>query len=608
MFQSFEDFSDPSASAARISRLRARMMELEVDGFLVPRADEHQGEYVAPRSERLRWLTGFSGSAGTALILADTAILFVDGRYTLQVREQTDGALFEYENLVDTPPAKWLKANAENGFRLAVDPWLHTIRDTRLLKKALEKAGGQLIAVESNPVDEIWSDQPAPPLRPVELHEHRYCGKLAVEKLAEMAEALRDAGLSHTVLTDPSSIAWSFNIRGSDVPHTPLVLSFAIIAADGNHQLFIDKRKLPIKEEAYLTQLCELREPDELADTLAKASADGGQIGLDEQLAAEKLNTIVGEAGGSVVAFADPARLPRACKNEAEIAGARDAHRRDAVAVIRFLHWLDSQEAGSVDEIAAAKRLEGFRTQTGDEHQMPLRDISFDTITGAGPNGAIIHYRVTTASNRMLESNALYLVDSGGQYSDGTTDITRTVAIGEPDDQMRRHYTIVLKGLIAISKARFPVGTRGMDIDPLARIAHWNAGIDYAHGTGHGVGSFLSVHEGPQRIARTGTEKLLPGMILSNEPGYYREGEYGIRLENLILVEPPSPVTGGDIEMHAFETLTLAPFDRRLIKFEMLTDEERRWLNGYHRRVESEIGPMIEGQVSEWLRNACAPS
>ncbi len=607
MFQSFENFSDPSVSAERISRLRTKMKELEADGFLVPRADEHQGEYVAPHSERLGWLTSFSGSAGTALILADTAVIFVDGRYTLQVREQTDGEIFEYENLIETPPTKWLEANAENGFRLAVDPWLQTIREARLLKTSLEKAGGELIMLESNPIDEIWSDQPEPPLRPVELHDHRFCGKLAAEKLAELARVLGNADLSYTVLTDPSSIAWSFNIRGSDVPHTPLALSFAIIAADGEHQLFIDSRKLAIKEKAYLTQLCNLREPADLAGALATASESGGRIGLDEQLAAEKLKMIVEDAGGSVVSFADPARLPRACKNEAEIAGTRDAHRRDAVAVIEFLYWLDSQKPGSVDEIAAAKRLENCRRQTGNEHQMPLRDISFDTISGAGPNGAIIHYRVSTASNRKLEPNSLYLVDSGAQYADGTTDITRTVAIGEPDVQMRRHYTIVLKGLIAISKARFPVGTRGMDIDPLARIAHWNAGLDYAHGTGHGVGSFLSVHEGPQRIARTGTEKLLPGMILSNEPGYYREGEYGIRLENLILVEPPSPVAGGDIEMHSFETLTLAPFDRRLIDSEMLSDEERQWLNAYHRRVESEIRPVVEDEIGDWLRIACAP-
>ena len=610
MFQTFDDISDPSLAASRVAALRERLQALGVDGFLVPRSDEHQSEYVAPHSERLKWLTGFSGSAGTALILAGRAIMFVDGRYALQVREQTDGSIFDYENLIENPPSKWLSANAGKGFKLAFDPWLHTIRETRTLRGILEKAGGRLVAVETNPVDEIWTDRPEPPLAKIEIHQQRFAGVPAKDKLYAMAATLRGFGATHTVLTDPSSIAWTFNIRGGDIPHTPLALAFAIISSDGAHSIFIDKRKLPMKEEAYLTRLCDIRPPDELPRALGGISDTGGVFGLDERLAAEMLRRIIETAGGTVVPLRDPACLPRACKNDAEIAGTRHAHRRDGAAMTRFLCWLDRQKPGAVDEIAAAGKLEAYRSETGERYRMPLRDLSFDTISGAGPNGAVIHYRVTAATTRKLEAGMLYLVDSGAQYSDATTDVTRTIAIGRPSEDMRRHYTIVLKGLIAVSSLRFPPGTRGMDIDPVARIAHWKSGFDFAHGAGHGVGSFLSVHEGPQRIARTGTEKLLPGMILSNEPGYYREGHYGIRLENLVLVEPPSPVEGGEIEMLGFETLTLSPFDRRLINAGMLTKEEEVWLNAYHERVAAEIGPMlegVEGGTRKWLKAACAP-
>lgn len=607
MFQTFDEIADPLLATDRIAALRHQLQEAGLDGFLVPRADEHQGEYVPPRAERLKWLTGFSGSAGLALVLSDRALIFVDGRYTLQVREQTDGAIFDYEDLIANPPSKWLRNHARGGKRIGFDPWLHTIAERRKLAKALDEAGAELVAVDFNPVDDIWHDQPKPPLGEVELHEQRFAGRLAKDKLADMAGAVRDAGATHTVLTDPSSIAWTFNIRGTDVPHTPLALAFAVIAADGLPDLFIDKRKLPMKVEAYLTQLSNLRPPSELDDALAEIAGGGAKVGLDEQLAAEKLRLIVEEAGGTVVAMADPARLARATKNEAEIAGTRAAHLRDGAAMARFLCWLDGREPGTVDEIGAAKHLEACRQQTGEETQMELRDISFDTISGAGPNGAVIHYRVTTATNRMLSRDSLYLVDSGAQYVDGTTDITRTVLIGEASRTMRRHYTIVLKGMIDISLLRFPQGTRGSDIDAVARLAHWKAGLDYAHGTGHGVGSFLSVHEGPQRIARTGIEPLLAGMILSNEPGYYREGHYGIRLENLVLVEEAGAIKGGEIDMHGFETLTLAPFDRRLIDAAMLTGEERDWLNAYHERVLREIGPMLEKPVRAWLKKACAP-
>ena len=607
MFQSFDALTDPAQGIDRVARLRARIVQAGLDGFLVPRADEHQGEYVPARAERLRWLTGFTGSAGAALVMADRALLFVDGRYTLQAATQVDGSTFAIESLIDNPPAKWLAAHAGAETVIGYDPWLHTIAEAEGLRAALEKAGGRLVAVEENPLDAIWADRPSAPVETVEIQPLAYAGELAKDKIARLGADIAAAGADHAVLTDPSSLAWVFNIRGHDVPHTPLALGFAILPTEGLPLLFLSRAKLTIETEAYLTQLATVLEPQELETRLAALGRQGARIGLDPALAADRLRLIVEGNGGAVIRLADPARLPRAIKNEAELAGARAAHRRDGAAMVRFLHWLDAQEAGSVDEIAAVTALEGFRRATGEETQMPLRDISFDTISGAGPNGAIVHYRVTTDTNRMLGNGELYLVDSGGQYQDGTTDITRTVAIGAPDDEMRERTTLVLKGLIAISMLRFPAGTRGADIDVLARHALWQAGLDYAHGTGHGVGSYLAVHEGPQRIAKTGSQPLLAGMILSNEPGYYRAGRYGIRLENLIVVKPAEPVAGGEIAMHGFETLTLAPFDRRLIRADLLTQGERAWLDAYHARVLYEIGPTVKGAALDWLEAAAAP-
>lgn len=607
MFQSFETVADPSQGVERVARLREELVRQRLDGFLVPRADEHQGEYVAKRSERLQWLTGFTGSAGIALVLRERAVIWVDGRYTLQVRDQTDPGIFSVESLVDNPPPQWLADNTARGRRIGFDPWLHTIANARALRAALEKSGAELVAVEPNLVDAIWVDQPAPPAEPVEVHPESLAGEAAASRLARMAETVEAADADAAVLTDPASIAWSFNIRGRDVPHTPLALGFAIISADGRHSLYMERRKFGGETLAHVSAHAELHPPAELEHGLRRRAAAGGRIALDPQLAAEKLRIVIEESGGEVVEALDPARLPRATKNARELEGTRAAHRRDGTAVTQFLCWLDRQPPGSLDEIAVARQLEETRSSVGEAMQMPLRDISFDTISGAGPNGAIIHYRVTTRTSRKLQAGELYLIDSGAQYRDGTTDITRTVAIGAPTEAMRTHYTLVLKGMIGISMLRFPPGTRGMDIDAIARIALWKAGLDYAHGTGHGVGSYLSVHEGPQRIAKTGTEKLQPGMILSNEPGYYREGQYGIRLENLVVVTPADTVAGGDIAVHAFETLTLAPFDRRLVRTELLTDEERGWLDAYHTRVLAEIGPMVEGETLAWLEKAAAP-
>lgn len=606
-FQGFDSKADPALGGARVAALRAWMADNQVDGVLVPRADEHQGEYVGAYAERLSWLTGFTGSAGCALILADKALVFVDGRYTLQVRAQTDPSVFLYEDLVACPPHAWLSDHATKGMRIGIDPWLHTINEARQLEEAMAKAGGTLVSLDRNPVDAIRTDRPAPPLEPVLIHPSERAGRLASEKLADMAAAVAKAGADATVLTDASSLAWAFNIRGSDVPHTPLALGFAIIKAEGEPELFMDKRKMPMRSEAYLTQLATLRPPSELDDAVKKLARGGSTIALDPVLAAVKLEQLVKENGGKTMALADPARLPRACKNAVEIQGARDAHRRDGAAMARFLAWLDEQTPGTVTEISAVERLEAARIRAGDEAQMPLKDISFDSISGTGPNGAIMHYRVTHQTSRTLTAGELFLIDSGGQYEDGTTDITRTVPVGELSVEMRERYTIVLKGLIAISTIRFPKGTRGCDIDALARAAHWKAGVDFAHGTGHGVGSYLSVHEGPQRIAKTGTQALMEGMILSNEPGYYKDGAYGIRLENLIVVTPAAGIAGGDMPMHGFETLTLCPFDRRMIVTPMLTRGEVDWLDAYHARVAQEIAPLLDGADRAWLEAACAP-
>ena len=607
MFQSFDSTSDPSLAAPRIAALRAWLAANKLDGFLVPRADEHQGEYVPARAARLKWLTGFSGSAGVALVLAGSAVIFVDGRYTLQVRKETDPAIFGYDSLIDNPPAKWIGTNLAAGSRLGFDPWLHTTGEIDTLKAAAKKAGVELVALDRNPVDAVWEDQPPAPLTPVELHPLALAGELAKDKLARLAATIGQDGATHAVLTDPSSLAWAFNIRGNDVPHTPLALGFAILAADGKHRLFMDKAKFSREVEAYLTQLADLHRPDEFEAAVAGLAGAGARIALDPVLAAEKLRMLIEENGGTVISASDPARIPRAAKNRAELDGSRAAHRRDGAAVAAMLCWLDRRKPGSTDEIGAVKALEDFRRRAGEEAQMPLRDVSFETISGSGPNGAIIHYRVSRATNRKLGKGELFLLDSGAQYRDGTTDITRTVAIGKPSEEMRQRYTLVLKGLIDLSMLRFPAGTRGCDIDALARVALWRHGLDYAHGTGHGVGSYLAVHEGPQRIAKTGTEVLREGMILSNEPGYYKEGHYGIRVENLIVVASAAPIEGGDIAMHGFETLTLAPFDRRLIVAELLSPQERDWLDAYHARVLAEIGLLADGEVLAWLEKTCAP-
>jgi len=608
MFQSFDVTSTPQFGRARAEALRASFDALHIDGFLVPRADEYQGEYVPASAERLSWLTGFTGSAGVALVMRDKAIVFVDGRYVTQLAEQVDGEVFTGGDLVGEPPHLWLQNHGPKGFRLGIDPWLHTGAEVRRLAKALAGLDGALVFLPHNPLDRIWTDRPAEPLGRVTIQSIEHAGELASDKLVAMAEATAKAGADVLAVTDPSSIAWIFNIRGSDVPHTPHPLARAIIPADGRPLLFLDKRKTGIEPEAYLTQLADLLPPAQFEERIAALAAEKKRILIDPDQAPFALADIVHTKGGTLVEATDPARLPRACKNAVELQGSARAHLQDGAAMVEFLAWLDSTTPGTQTEIAVTKKLEEVRRSVGERQQNPLKDISFDTISGGGAHAAIMHYRVTTATDATIEPGTLFLIDSGAQYINGTTDITRTVAIGEVPDEQKRFFTLVLKGMIAISTARFPKGTRGCDLDPLARIALWKAGADFAHGTGHGVGSYLSVHEGPQRISRLSTQELLADMILSNEPGYYRPGSFGIRIENLIHILPAAPVEGGDIDMLRFETLTFCPIDRRLVVPALMTAEELDWLDAYHAQTREKILPLLSDDATKaWLERATAP-
>lgn len=608
MFQSFEVKSAPQFGRDRVSALRAKFADLGIDGFLIPRADEYQGEYVPASAERLSWLTGFTGSAGMALITQREAIVFVDGRYVTQLAEQVDGSMFAAGDLVNEPPHVWLPRHGAKGFRLGIDPWLHAGAEVRRLEKALAEIGGSLVLLDANPLDAIWTDRPAEPLGAVSIQKQEHAGTLASEKIAAIASQVKEKGAAAVVIADPTSVAWIFNIRGDDVPHTPYPLSRAIIPAEGKAEIFLDPLKTGIEQAAYLAQICVQRPPSEFLARLAAFSADGAKILIDPELTPLALTKAITAAGGEVVEASDPAKLPRACKNREELDGSAKAHLQDGAAMVEYLCWLDAQAPATITEIDAVKALEATRARVGQNMQNPLKDISFDTISGAGEHGAVIHYRVTTETNRKLEAGELFLVDSGAQYVNGTTDITRTVAVGAVPEEHKRFFTLVLKGMIGISTARFPKGTRGCDLDPLARIALWKAGADYAHGTGHGVGSYLSVHEGPQRISRLATQELLPGMILSNEPGYYRPGSFGIRIENLIYVKAAEDIDGGDQPMLAFETLTWCPIDRRLVLPELMTAEELGWLNGYHAAVREKLLPLIgDDAVKTWLVKATEP-
>jgi Xaa-Pro aminopeptidase len=603
MFQTYEAPEGGQDLAERVARLRVLMAKAGLDAVLVPRADEHQGEYVAPSAERLKWLTGFSGSAGLAVVARAAAALFVDGRYVTQAPTQVDTRTFEVLQIPDTKLSDWLGKHLKPGAVIGFDPWLHTAAMIEELAKSLEPKGIKLEALPRNPVDRIWgSDRPAPPQGAVVPHPARYAGKPAEQKIAELQAALRKGGEDAVILTLPDSIAWLLNIRGSDVAHNPVALAFAIVPASGKVELFVDPTKVSAEAKAHLAKLARISPPKALEDRVKALKGAPKRIRLDANTAASWFFRKLRGGKARIVRGPDPCLLPKARKNATEIKGARAAHKRDGAAVTRFLAWLDREAPqGRLDEIATSRHLETLRSET-----QALKEISFDTISGAGPNGAIVHYRVTTPTNRKLKPGELYLVDSGAQYIDGTTDITRTVAIGTPTREMQERFTLVLKGHIAIAMARFPKGTRGVDLDPFARRALWGAGLDFDHGTGHGVGSYLSVHEGPQNISKRGMTPLESGMIVSNEPGYYKEGAYGIRIENLVLVTEPEKVAGGEREVMGFETLTLAPIDRRLVVAELLSVDELAWLNAYHARVLDIIGPELGPVDRAWLEAATA--
>jgi Xaa-Pro aminopeptidase len=598
-FQTYENETDAATCAPRLAALRAELKRRGLDGFLIPRADEHQGEYVPKRAERLAWLTAFTGSAGAAAVLTDKAAVFVDGRYTLQIRQQTDTSLFEPRDLVEEGPAGWIAHALPKGAKLGYDPWLHTQGAVEHLRIAADKAGGTLVALDSNPIDAVWDDQPDAPTAKATIQDMNLAGESAEAKRTRIAEEIKAQDADAAVITLPDSVCWLLNIRGGDVPHTPFALSFAIQNADGSTDLFMDERKSSPELLQHLGNAVHLRQPSEFAPALA--ALKGKSVIADPTTASSAIFDQLTAAGAKIRRAADPVQLPKACKNPVEIEGSRKAHIRDGAALSNFLCWLGREAPnGHLTEIDASKTLEGFRARTGS-----LRDLSFDSISGAGANGAVVHYRVTKSTNRPINNNEIFLIDSGGQYPDGTTDVTRTVIVGTATAEMKDRFTRVLKGHIALATARFPAGTPGAALDAFARRPLWEAGLDYDHGTGHGVGSFLSVHEGPQNISkRNVTQALMPGMICSNEPGFYKTGEYGIRIENLIVVTEPKDIPGGERKMLEFETITLAPIDLGLVEPSLLSADECAWLNAYHARVRETILPLVDEEVQPWLENA----
>ncbi|WP_374422972.1 aminopeptidase P family protein [Paracoccus sp. (in: a-proteobacteria)] len=600
MYQSYDSKSDPARHPPRLAALRKVLAARDLDGFIVPRADAHQGEYVAARDARLAWLTGFTGSAGFCIVTPDQAGVFVDGRYRVQVKSEVDPSAFAPVPWPETKPAEWLARALPEGGRIGYDPWLHSRREIRELEAALSGSGIALIAEATNPVDAIWTDQPEAPAGQVRLWPDGTAGESAADKRARIAGELHKAGQHAAVLTLPDSISWLLNIRGADVPRNPVVQAFAIIEGNGHVAVFTNPAKFPDEIRAALGNAVQILPVDALTPALTNLS---GPVRVDPATAPEQIFALIESMGTDIAEAPDPVIMPKACKNPAEIAGMRAAHRRDGAAISELLCWLDAQAGQLAErpltEIAISRKLEELRAARG------IVDISFDTILGSGPNGAIVHYRVTEATDRRVLPGDILLVDSGGQYPDGTTDITRTLPMGRFDPAVRRPYTRVLQGVIALSKVEFPRGVAGAHLDALARAPLWSEGMDYDHGTGHGVGAGLSVHEGPVRISRISDIPLRPGMILSNEPGYYREGAFGIRIENLIVVHEVESRDGRD--MLGFETLTLAPIDRRLIDPALMSAAEIAWLDDYHARVWDEISPLVDDRVRDWLFLATRP-
>ena len=595
-----------SSYADRLAALRDQLKRDRLDGFVVPLTDEHMSEYVGSYAQRLEWLTGFKGSAGSAVVLPEQAAIFTDGRYTLQVRSQVSGSEWSYQSVPETSAAEWLREHAPQGARIGYDPWLHTSDWVKQAKEQLAAKGAELVAVGVNPIDRVWADRPEPSKARLVVQRDELAGQSSADKRQHMADWLSENGADAAVLAALDSIAWTFNLRGADVSHTPVALAYAIVNRDGTAEMFVDPDKVGDEVKAHLGNGVRLHERSAF-DAYLKG-LEGKRVAVDPERSVAAIGQALDEAGAKQWRVRDPAVLPKAIKNKAEIAGHQAAQARDGAAIVRFLKWVEAEApSGKLDELIASDRLQAIRAEGG-----MLKDLSFDTISGSGPNGAIVHYKASAETNRPIEMNSLYLVDSGGQYEDGTTDITRTLAIGEPTAEMRDRFTRVLQGHIGIATALFPKGTRGSQLDSFARKALWDAGLDYAHGTGHGVGAFLSVHAGPQRISPVGSaqaggdEPLQAGMILSNEPGYYKTGEYGIRIENLVLVVEKK-VKGAEKSMLGFETLTFAPIERRLIARDMLSAKEIAWVDDYHRDVLAKIGPQLDGEERAWLEAACAP-
>lgn len=593
---------DDQPIAYRLEQFREALTAVNLDGFIQPLTDKHRNEYIPAAAQRLSWLTGFTGSAGTVIIMRDRAVMFVDGRYTVQAEQQLDGDLFERAHLIQNPPATWLSKHLTTGQRFGYDPELHVKAEIERLSKATDKAGAMLVPVPENPVDGVWSTRPPMPIAPLASLDDAYTGEASGDKRQRLGKKVAESGADVALICAPDSIAWLLNIRGGDVPFNPLTLAFALLHRDGAVEIFLDKRKL--RPRQHLGNAVAMQPLNHLDDSLELLGKAGKSVLIDPAWTNVKLTQQLAAAGAKLIEGNEPCILAKACKNAVEIEGARNAQRRDGAAVTRFLCWLDDAIAGGneVTELDAAAALEAERRKD------PLyRGPSFDTISAAGPNAALAHYRVTVDSNRMLERGSLYLVDSGGQYPDATTDITRTVAIGTPTDEMRRHFTLVLKGHIALDRALFPMGTSGAQLDVLARHPLWQAGLDFDHGTGHGVGSYLCVHEGPARIAKSGTVALKPGMILSNEPGYYQPGGYGIRIENLVTIIEAEMPEGGERQLLGFENLTRAPLDRKLIDISMLNDEEHAWVDAYHALVRQDLGALLDGAAKGWMNRATEP-
>ena len=600
----FEHELAESRSHERVAVLRAELAKRELEGFVVPLSDEHNNEFLPKRARRLAWLTGFTGSAGLAVVLKDKAAIFVDGRYTLQVRDEVDEELFTPRHLTDEPPTDWIVEHLGEGRRLGYDPWLHAEDQVKRLGAACEKARGALVAVDDNPLDAVWPDQPPQPIAAVTPHDIAFAGEASHDKRLRMAETLKKDGADACVITAPDSLAWLLNIRGRDVPCTPLPLGFAILHADASVDLFLDPRKVTAGLDIHLGNAVRRHPPEALAGALAGLGEVKRTVRVDPATAAAWIFQRLEDSGATIRRNSDPCALPKACKNDVELDGIRAAHLRDGAALTRFLAWLaETAPGGDLDELTAAARLAAFRAENE-----RIQSLSFETIAGSGPNGAVVHYRSSEKTNRRLQAGELFLLDSGAQYLDGTTDVTRTVAIGAPSAEMRDRFTRVLKGHIALATARFPEGTTGSQLDTLARAPLWQAGLDFDHGTGHGVGHYLGVHEGPQRISKIpNTIPLKPGMIVSNEPGYYKAGAYGIRIENLVAVIAVDGPAGAERTLLGFETLTRAPLDRHLVELELMSADEIAWLDAYHARVRADLSPLVDGDTAAWLDAATRP-